>query len=97
MDHQVGIEDDSIALHIHLTLTKWDVDSIYIYISFCVLGMFLLFGVDITTIFAISHLSDQPFYLEIDDQYAEWYERKYVKILEISLVIPMQHDLQGNI
>jgi hypothetical protein len=37
-----------------------------------------------------------PTYLSIDDAYADWYQKKFSKILNPRWVLPIQHSLQGH-
>ena len=55
-----------------------------------------VYGGDATDAFAHSPPPDSPTFVAIDDAYAEWYEDKYKKKLDRSLVLPVLHALQGH-
>ena len=47
---------------------------------------------------AYAHFSppETPTFVQIDDAYADWYKNKFGKKIDQSLVLPVQHALQGH-
>ena len=55
-----------------------------------------VFGGDATDAFAHSPPPDRLTYVAIDDSYAEWYQEHFGITLDHSMVLPVQHALQGH-
>jgi hypothetical protein len=55
-----------------------------------------VYGGDAKDAYAHSPPPDRPTFCEIDDAYAEWYEYRFGVALDRSLVLPVQHALQGH-
>ena len=91
MGNHAEINYGSIAEHIHISLTKF-----YLDIALCAINNFLVFVADATNIFSNSHPPEEHCYVDIYDQYAEWYGCKYEKTLDRSQFLSVYHDLQGN-
>ena len=57
---------------------------------------YLVYGGDAQDAYAHSPPPAEPTYVAIDDAYADWYENKYGKKIDRSLVLPVLHALQGH-
>lgn len=57
---------------------------------------YLVFGGDAKDAFAHSPPPDVPTFVSIDDAYAEWYEYRFGHPIDRTLVLPVQHALQGH-
>ena len=57
---------------------------------------YLIYGGDARDAYAHSPSSTIPTYLSLDEQYIEWYFERYGIQLDPSLVLPIQHAMQGN-
>jgi hypothetical protein len=55
-----------------------------------------VYGGDAKDAYAHSPPPERPTFCEIDDAYAEWYEHRFGVVLDRSLVLPVQHALQGH-
>ena len=60
------------------------------------LNNYLFYGANATNAFANSQPPEQPLYVDNDDQYADWYLKKYGIKLDRSQVLPVNYSLQGN-
>ena len=54
------------------------------------------YGADVTDAYAHSPAPDTATYLSIDDAYAEWYRKRFGKVLNRRWVLPVRHSLQGH-
>ena len=55
-----------------------------------------VYGGDAKDAYAHSLPPEVPTYVSIDDQYADWYEYCFGVKLDRSMVLPVQHALQGH-
>ncbi|MCE2996259.1 MAG: hypothetical protein LW863_11705 [Flammeovirgaceae bacterium] len=55
-----------------------------------------VYGADAQDAYAHSPPPDQPTYIAIDDQYADWYKARHGTNIDRSMVLPVQHALQGH-
>ena len=54
-------------------------------------------GADAGNTFAEAPLTNDPFYMTVDDQFTEWWvERKGFALISASHVLPVNHALQGH-
>ncbi|KAI2490163.1 hypothetical protein MHU86_24414 [Fragilaria crotonensis] len=57
---------------------------------------FIGLKVDATNAYANSPPPDQPTFVYIDDQYADWYMARHGVAVSRDMVLPVQHALQGH-
>jgi len=55
-----------------------------------------VYGGDAQDAYAHSLPPETPTFVSIDDAYADWYEHRFKKKLDHSLVLPVLHALQGH-
>ena len=55
-----------------------------------------LFVGDTKDVFAHSPPPELPTFVQIDDAYADWYKHKFGNKVDQTLVLPVQHALQGH-
>jgi Reverse transcriptase (RNA-dependent DNA polymerase) len=67
-----------------------------LFFALCAYEGFTSLKVDATNAYANSPPPDQPTFVYIDDQYADWYQARHGILLSRDLVLPVQHALQGH-
>ena len=55
-----------------------------------------VYGGDATDAYAHSPPPKHPTFVSIDDAFADWYKSRFGKEIDCSLVLPVQHALQGH-
>ena len=55
-----------------------------------------VYGSDDTDAYAHSPPPKHPTFVSIDDAFADWYKSRFGKEIDRSLVLPVQHALQGH-
>ncbi|KAI2496066.1 retrotransposon [Fragilaria crotonensis] len=66
------------------------------FFALCVHEGFVCLKVDATNAYANSPPPDQPTFVRIDDQYADWYQHRFGTPVSRDMVLPVQHALQGH-
>ena len=66
------------------------------FFALCAQEGFVCLKVDATNAYANSPPPEQPTFVRIDDQYADWYEARFGVPIDRSMVLPVQHALQGH-
>ena len=66
------------------------------FFALCAQEGFVSLKVDATNAYANSPPPEQPTFVRIDDQYADWYEARFGVPIDRSMVLPVQHALQGH-
>jgi hypothetical protein len=67
-----------------------------LYFSLCAFEGFTSLMVDATNAYANSPPPNQPTFVVIDAQYANWYLRRHGRVVPKDMVLPVQHALQGH-
>jgi Reverse transcriptase (RNA-dependent DNA polymerase)/GAG-pre-integrase domain len=67
-----------------------------LFFALCAFEGFISLKVDATNAYANSPPPDQPTYVYIDDQYADWYLARHGVPVSRDKVLPVQHALQGH-
>jgi hypothetical protein len=67
-----------------------------LYFSLCAFEGFTSLMVDATNAYANSPPPNQPTFVVIDEQYANWYLRRHGRVVSKDMVLPVQHALQGH-
>ena len=67
-----------------------------LFFALCAHEGFISLKVDATNAYANSPPPDQPTFVYIDDQYADWYKARHGIALSRDHVLPVQHALQGH-
>ena len=67
-----------------------------LFFALCAHEGFISLKVDATNAYANSPPPDQPKFVYIDDQYADWYLARHGIALSRNMVLPVQHALQGH-
>jgi hypothetical protein len=66
------------------------------FFALCAHEGFIALKVDATNAYANSPPPDQPTFVYIDDQYADWYLARHGVAVSQDMVLPVQHALQGH-
>jgi Reverse transcriptase (RNA-dependent DNA polymerase) len=66
------------------------------FFALCAHENFTVLKVDATNAYANSPPPEQPTFVYIDDQYADWYADRRGVVLARDMVLPVQHALQGH-
>ena len=66
------------------------------FFALCAHEGFTSLKVDATNAYANSPPPEQPTFVYIDDQYADWYAARHNVVVHRSMVLPVQHALQGH-
>ena len=66
------------------------------FFALCAHEGYIALKVDATNAYANSPPPDQPTFVYIDDQYADWYLARYGIAISRDMVLPVQHALQGH-
>ena len=66
------------------------------FFALCAHEGFIALKVDATNAYANSPPPDQPAFVFIDDQYADWYLARHGIAVNRDMVLPVQHALQGH-
>ena len=67
-----------------------------LFFALCAHEGYISFKVDATNAYANSPPPDQPTFVFIDDQYADWYYARFGVKIPRNMVLPVQHALQGH-
>ena len=67
-----------------------------LFFALCAHEGFTSLKVDATNAYANSPPPDQPTFVVIDDQYADWYLARHGVAISRNMVLPVQHALQGH-
>ena len=67
-----------------------------LFFALCTHEGFIALKVDATNAYANSPPPDQPTFVFIDDQYADWHLARYGIVVSKDMVLPVQHALQGH-
>ncbi|KAI2510494.1 hypothetical protein MHU86_3914 [Fragilaria crotonensis] len=67
-----------------------------LFFALCAHEGFVSLKVDATNAYANSPPPNQPTFVVIDDQYADWYLARYEVAISRDMVLPVQHALQGH-
>ena len=67
-----------------------------LFFTLCAHEGYISLKVDATNAYANSPPPDQPTFVFIDNQYADWYLARYGVKLFCDMVLPVQHNLQGH-
>ena len=67
-----------------------------LFFALCAYEGFISLKVDATNAYVNSPPPDQPTFVFIDDQYADWYFERFVIHVSREMVLPVQHALQGH-
>ena len=67
-----------------------------LFFALCTHANYTCLKVDATNAYANSPPPAQPTFVYVDDQFADWYERRHGTKLSRDLVLPVQHALQGH-
>ena len=67
-----------------------------LFFALCAYEGFISLKVDATNAYANSPPPDQPTFVFIDDQYADWYFERFGVHVSREMVLPVQHALQGH-
>jgi hypothetical protein len=67
-----------------------------LFFALCTHEGYICVKVDATNAYANSPPPDQPTFVYIDEQYADWYFTQHNKPITRNMVLPVQHALQGH-
>ena len=67
-----------------------------LFFALCAHEGYISLKVDATNAYANSPPPNQPTFVVIDDQYADWYLARYKVAISRDMVLPVQHALQGH-
>ncbi len=68
----------------------------HLFFALCAHKGYFSLKVDATNAYANSPPPNQPTFVVIDDQYADWYLARYKVAISRDMVLPVQHALQGH-